>query len=93
MRRREFIGVMTGAAAWPIMARAQPVGRMPTVGVLWHAGAPSEEQPYFDALVQGFKDLGYVEGHNIKFEHRFPNEVPERFRQMAAELATLKVSA
>jgi len=66
---------------------------MPTVGVLWHAGGPSEEQPYFDALVQGFKDLGYIEGQNIKFEHRFPNEIPERFRQMATELAKLNVSA
>jgi putative tryptophan/tyrosine transport system substrate-binding protein len=81
------------AAAWPLAAHPQPAGRIPTVGVLWHAGSPSEEQPYFDALLQSFKELGYVEGRNIKFEHRFPNEIPERFRQMAAELASLNVAA
>ena len=39
---------------------------------------------------QGFRDLGYLEGHTITLEHRFPNEEPERFRSMAAELAALK---
>src|SRR5262245_64772268 len=90
--RREFITLLGGAAAWPLAARAQHAGQLPTIGVLWHAGSPSEEQPYFDALIQGFKELGYVEGRNIRFEHRFPNEMPERFRQMAAELAALNVT-
>jgi putative ABC transport system substrate-binding protein len=40
---------------------------------------------------EGFKELGYVEGKNIKIEHRFPNEIPERFRSMAAALVELKV--
>jgi putative tryptophan/tyrosine transport system substrate-binding protein len=93
MRRRQFIAGLGGAVALPLAARAQPAGRIPTIGVLWHAASPSEEQPYFDALLQGFKELGYVEGRNIKFEHRFPNEIPERFRQMAAELASLNVAA
>src|SRR5262245_43168894 len=93
MRRREFLGVLGGAAAWPIAVSSQTAGRIPTIGVLWHAGSPNEEQPYFDALIQGFKELGYVEGRNIRFEHRFPNETPERFRQMAVELVALNVSA
>ena len=38
------------------------------------------------ALVQGFRNLGYVEGKNIVFEHRFPNEQPERFVSLAHEL-------
>ena len=80
IRRREFITLLGGAAAaWPLAAGAQPAGRIPTIGVLWHAGSPSEEQPYFDALLQGFKELGYVEGRNIRFEHRFPNEIPNDF--------------
>src|SRR5512139_3956060 len=92
MRRREFMQVMAGAmAAWPADAQAQHSGRIPTVGVLWHAGNAQEEQPYFDALGRGFKDLGYVEGKNIRFEHRFPNEIPERFREMAADLVARKV--
>jgi putative ABC transport system substrate-binding protein len=90
--RRQFVSALGGGAfAWPLAARAQQ-GAMPTVGVLWHAGAPGEEQPYFDALMRGFKDLGYVEGRNIRFEHRFPNETPDRFREMVAELVALKVN-
>jgi putative ABC transport system substrate-binding protein len=91
--RREFITLLGGtAAAWPLSADAQSTTGIPTVGVLWHAGSPQEEQPYFDALIQGFKDVGYIEGRNIRFEHRFPNEIPDRFRQMAAELVALKVA-
>jgi putative tryptophan/tyrosine transport system substrate-binding protein len=59
--------------------------------VLWHAGSADEEQPFFGALQQGFKDLGYVEGDNIKLVHRFPNELPDRFKIMAAELVELTV--
>jgi putative ABC transport system substrate-binding protein len=92
MRRRDLIKGIAGSAAWPLVAHAQSTTGIPTVGVLWHAGGPQEEQPYFDALMQGFKDVGYVEGRNIRFEHRFPNEIPDRFRQMAAELVALKVS-
>ena len=48
--------------------------------VLWHAGSAEQEAPYFGSLLEGFKNLGYVDGLNIKFEHRFPNEIPERFK-------------
>jgi putative ABC transport system substrate-binding protein len=92
VRRRDFIKAIAGSAAWPLGAQAQSTIGIPTVGVLWHAGNPQEEQPYFDALIQGFKDVGYIEGRNIRFEHRFPNEIPDRFRQMAAELVALKVA-
>ena len=77
MRRREFIGGLAATATGlPRPVIAQQAGRIPTIGVLWHAGNPSEEQPYFDALVQGFKNLGYVEGRNIRFEHRFLMRYP-----------------
>jgi putative ABC transport system substrate-binding protein len=92
VRRRDFIALIGGAAlSCPLAARAQHAAGIPTVGVLWHAGNAGEEQPYFDALIRGFEDLGYVEGRNIRFEHRFPNETPDRFRDMAAELVGLKV--
>jgi len=91
MRRREFLTAFGGVVACSFAARAQQGTRVPTIGVLWHAGSANEEQPYFDALIRGFKDLGYVEGRNIKFEHRFPNELPDRFREMAAELVARKV--
>jgi putative tryptophan/tyrosine transport system substrate-binding protein len=77
--------------AAPGIARAQPAGKIPTVGYLWHAGNAKEETPYFEALLEGFAKLGYVEGRNIKLEHRFPNETPERFKSMASELVSLNV--
>jgi putative ABC transport system substrate-binding protein len=92
MRRRNFIALLGGAAAaWPLTARAQRAGKIPTVGVLWHAGSAEEEGPNFKALVEGFKALGYVDRQNIRLEHRFPNEIPERFKNMAAELVASKV--
>jgi putative tryptophan/tyrosine transport system substrate-binding protein len=90
--RRAVITLLGGAAAsWPLMARTQPARRAPRIGVLWHAGSAEEEGPYFTSLLQGFIDLGYVEGKTITFEHRFPNEMPDRFKSMAAELASLNV--
>ncbi|OLB77793.1 MAG: hypothetical protein AUI16_05325 [Alphaproteobacteria bacterium 13_2_20CM_2_64_7] len=92
MRRRDFFSFIGGAmVAMPGIARAQPAGKIPTVGYLWHAGNAKEETPYFEALLEGFAKLGYVEGRNIKLEHRFPNETPERFKSMAAELVSLNV--
>jgi putative ABC transport system substrate-binding protein len=87
MQRRAFIKAVGGvAASWPLGVRAQQTARVPRIGVLWHAGSAKEEGSNFSALVAGFSDVGYVDGRNIFLEHRFPNELPERFRSMAAEL-------
>jgi putative tryptophan/tyrosine transport system substrate-binding protein len=92
IHRREFMFALGGAAAAsPLAARAQDKRRIPKVGVLWHAGSAEGEEPLFTTLVEGFRKLGYVDGQTIILEHRFPNEVPERFRSMAAELVALKV--
>jgi putative tryptophan/tyrosine transport system substrate-binding protein len=86
MNRREF-SILAGAALLvPVNAHAQR--KVPTVGVLWHAANAEEEKPYFGALVDGFKSLGYVDGQNIKLEHRFPNETPALFKSMAEELVS-----
>ena len=91
MLRRDFIAVLGSAAAWPLAARAQQsTGKIPRVGVLWHAGSAEEEAIYLGALLEGLKDLGYVDGKTIALENRFPNETPERFVSLAAELAALK---
>jgi putative ABC transport system substrate-binding protein len=88
MRRREFIVGVSGAiATWPGAAQSQT--RSPKIGVLWHAASAEEEHPYFGELINGFKDLGYGEGR-IVLEHRFPDEKPELFTRMAAELVLLK---
>ncbi len=94
MNRRDTITAILalGFAAEPLRAQAPAqTGRIPRIGVLWHAGSAEEEGSYYTALRQGFRDLGYVEGRNINFDHRFPNEMPERFRSMVAELVALKV--
>jgi ABC-type uncharacterized transport system substrate-binding protein len=92
MKRRQFIKLIGGAAAaWPLAARAQQSSnRIPVVGVLWHAGSAEEEDVYLSVLVKAFRDLGYVEGKNIRLEHRFPDEIPDRFRTLAQELVDLK---
>src|SRR5437660_12825968 len=89
--RRHLIALLSGAAAWPLAARAEEKRRIPRVGVLWHAGSAAEEGPLFSGLVDGFRALGYIDGQNIILEHRFPNEMPERFTSMAAELVSLNV--
>lgn len=91
MKRREFVTLICSAmAALPIRAHAQ-AAKIPRVGVLWHAGSADEEGSYYTGLLEGFRVLGYIDGHNIILEHRFPNERPERFRSMVAELVGLKV--
>src|SRR5262245_41160953 len=90
MRRRDFIRLIGGAAAaWPLGARAQQARQIPLVGYLWHAGNAKEEHPYYGAVIDGFRKLGYVNGSNITLEHRFPDERPERFSSMAAELVAM----
>ena len=68
MRRRDFIALFGGAAAWPLAARAQQVKKMSRIGVLW-PNPPAT----FEPMRQGLKDFGYVEGQNIAFEFRSPN--------------------
>jgi putative ABC transport system substrate-binding protein len=93
MERRKFIGIAALGAAWPLVARAQQNVTNARVGVLWHASNADEEKVYLDVLTKAFSDLGYIEGKNIEFLHRFPAEQPERFRTLARELAADKVDA
>ncbi len=56
MNRRSFLGIVAGSLlAPPIGVAAQQVGKSPRIGVLWHAGNAEEEEPYFTALLAGFK--------------------------------------
>src|ERR1700674_1702878 len=92
MRRRSFMTFLGSAAAlWPLSALAQQARKMPTIGVLWHAGSAQEEAPFLNALRQGLRELGYVEGQNIALENRYPAEQYDRFNALAAELVALKV--
>jgi putative tryptophan/tyrosine transport system substrate-binding protein len=91
MRRREFIATLGGAAAWPLAAHAQQSGKIPRVGVLWHAGNEQEEAIYLGALRKGLNDLGYVEGKNIELLNRFADEHYDRFDVLAKDLIDAKV--
>ena len=66
MRRREFIALLGGAAAWPLAARAQQTAKIPRVGFLFY-GSPGPS-PEVDAFRQGLRELGYIEGQNIAVE-------------------------
>jgi putative ABC transport system substrate-binding protein len=88
MKRRDVMALIAGAAAWPLALRGQERRRVPKVGVLWHAADADGEWPYYGCLLDGFQELGYTEG-KIELIHRFPNEKPEQFQSMAAELVAL----
>jgi putative ABC transport system substrate-binding protein len=92
MKRREFFGVLSGAAFFSsTSAFAQRPRKMHRIGVLWHGANAEEEAIYLAALRQGLLDFGYVEGQNIVLEMRFPAEQYERFFVLAAELAQQNV--
>jgi putative ABC transport system substrate-binding protein len=87
--RRSFVAGALTAISLPFPVRGQTAGKVPRIGVLWHAASAEEESPYYGALIEGFRSLGYAEGR-ITLDHRFPNEKPELFASMAAELVSLK---
>jgi putative ABC transport system substrate-binding protein len=91
LQRREFITLLGGAAPWATWARGQTRAKIPTIGVLWHAGNAEEEKFPLSLFRQGLQDVGYVEGQNITVHHRFPAEQPERFYALADELVQLNV--
>ena len=87
MRRREFISVIAGATAWPLVARAQQPA-MPVIG--WIAEVEVPLVPVGAAFRRGMAELGYVEGKNFAIEYRFR---PELLPQAAADLVRLNVNA
>jgi putative ABC transport system substrate-binding protein len=86
MKRREFITVLGGAAtAWPLFARAQQPDRMRRIGVLETVSVTLNAANY-DALRQGLRELGYVEGRNLVIEYRSADGRAGRFPELATEL-------
>jgi putative ABC transport system substrate-binding protein len=90
MRRREFITLLGGAAVWPIAARAQQAGKLPTIGFLV-AGTPTSHGQWVAAFVQRLRELGWIEGRTITIEYRWAEGRSERFAEIAAELVRRKV--
>ncbi len=85
MRRREFITLLGGAAAWPLALRAQS-SKMHRIGIL-HSASGAEE----GAFQQGLRETGFIEGQNVLIEYRRAMGVYERLPSLAAELVGLSV--
>jgi ABC-type uncharacterized transport system substrate-binding protein len=91
LRRRQFITLLaSGAAAWPLAARAQDAGKLRTIGFFGSA-TPSTQGGWVAAFVQRLRELGWIEGRTIAIEYRWGEGRPERFTEIAAEFVRLKV--
>jgi len=90
MRRRDFIKVIvSGAAAWPLVSRAQQPDRMRRIGAFAGIDDDAEGQARFAAFRQGLEQLGWTEGRNVRIDYRFGGGDAENIRKHAAELAAL----
>src|SRR5262252_2898517 len=86
--RREFITLLGGAAAlaWPRGARAQQSSK------IWQMGFIARgHETFYDALFEGLRELGYVEGRNLIVERRYAGDRTDKFQEFAAEMVRLNV--
>ena len=87
MRRRDFLGVLGGAAAaWPLDALAQQSGKVWRMGFIAHG-----HESFYDALFEGLREYGYEEGRNLMVERRYARGQVERFKEFAADMVRLNV--
>src|SRR5919106_5195735 len=87
LKRREFITLLGGTAAWPLAARAQHSARLPIIGLLGTSTA-SEWNPFLQRL----REIGRIEGRNIAVEGRWANGRTELYNEIAAEFVRLNVN-
>jgi putative ABC transport system substrate-binding protein len=89
LRRRDFVTLLGGAAAWPLTARAQPL-TVPEIGYLSSA-RPDPDGSNMRAFRQGLSETGYIEGRNLAIEYRWADGQYDRLPALAAELASRHV--
>src|SRR5262249_23184975 len=87
-KRREFITLLGGAAAWPLAARAQRAPKTSRLGVLLFSTPQAD--PQMETARRALRDLGYVEGQNLAIEYRSAEGQPERLPDLAADLVRMK---
>jgi len=90
MRRREFFTFAGGAAAWPLAAHAQQPAQMRRVGVLESAGIETDQQAGVAVFKEVLRQLGWVEGRNVRLEVRWSGADPVKARKNAEELVALQ---
>jgi putative tryptophan/tyrosine transport system substrate-binding protein len=94
MRRRQFITLVGGAAAWPLAARAQQSEGVRRIGVLMPlAEDDAEGQARLTAFLQGLRELGWTDGRNVRIDTRWTAGQPDEIRKYAAEFAALAPEA
>jgi putative ABC transport system substrate-binding protein len=90
IRRRDFITLLGGAAAWPLGAQAQQLGKRYRIGVL----SPEAPPPgLLEAFEEGLRELGYVQRENMNFEVRNAGGDDQRLMELANELVRVEVDA
>ena len=85
IRRREFIAGLGSAAAWPLTVRAQQAAT-PVIGYLSPQSADDDYKIITVPILQGLKEIGYVEGQNVAIEYRWAENQPDRLPALAADL-------
>jgi putative ABC transport system substrate-binding protein len=90
MRRRAFLTLLGGAAAWPLAARAQQSERIRRIGVLTvFAERDLEAKAWLTAFQDGLQQLGWMQGRNLSIDYRWADDDPDRLRTYAAELVRM----
>ena len=89
MRRREFISLIAGATAWPLMARSK---QMPVIAFLSPVPAAEAISHLIAAFRQGLAEAGFHEGENVAIDYRFTNFKPELMQQAAGDVVRRNVN-
>jgi putative ABC transport system substrate-binding protein len=90
IERRKFLATLGGAAVWPLAARAQQAGKLPTMGIIG-SGTAATQGHWYTAFVQRLRELGWTDGRNIAIEYRWGEGRNERFAEIAAEFVRRKI--
>jgi len=89
LRRRQFITLLGGTAAWPVAERAQQLTKLPTIGFLG-AVVPSAWSQLTAAFVERLRELGWIDSRTVAIEYRWAEGRVERYGEIAAEFVRLR---